>query len=643
MKNKIRSRALVALFSSAWMALAQAGQFDEVVGRTVLTNPDVLAKFHQFQAALHERDVSRGRYLPTLDVNYGIGHEHRESPLYTSPTGERRYQFRESRAILRQNLFDGLGTTHDVERLGHASMVRFYEMHDLSEQAAYDAVKAYLDVLRYRQLVAFAEENYATHRLLYEKIKERAMSGVGRKVDLESAGGRLALAESNLVTESANLHDVMARFQRIVGALPGEALEPPSPSILNGRMPEDQATAINASFANSPQLKAALENIYAAHGQVRFASSAYAPRFDAFLEKRRDEDVSGYPGTTNSTTFGLTVSWNLFNGQRDVGRQRQVAEERNQSKDLREKVCREVRQNAAMAFNDYYRLRQQLPLLDQHQLSTDKAREAFRRQFDIGQRTLLDVLDTENEYYTARRNYQNGETDMTIAQFRYLAVAGKLLESMKLSPIEAKPLSMEAPTDAEIPEMCPAEPVHKAVEPVIRPTNYVVLLNNPDGSTGKVIIRGSAGQQEVVQAGTAVPLDGSKAPVAVSDEQIQQDFGATMAARPALPEEFTLNFERGGVRVSPSSEESLKRLMASIARHPVAEIEVVGHTDTLGSLRSNDALGLKRAQFIAERIRAAGVQVRSLSVASRGERDLLVNTPDNTAEPRNRRADVRVR
>jgi len=91
-------------------------------------------------------------------------------------------------------------------------------------------------------------------------------------------------------------------------------------------------------------------------------------------------------------------------------------------------------------------------------LSTDKAREALRRQFDIGERTLLDVLDTENEYYTARRNYLNGEMDLAIAQAKYLASSGKLLEVLKLKHLEVELPTPNTALDADAVNQCPAEP-----------------------------------------------------------------------------------------------------------------------------------------------------------------------------------------
>jgi outer membrane protein, adhesin transport system len=463
MRSFYKQSAMALLVASAFAsAHAETFRLEDAASKAVQTNPEVMNKWHQFKASGFERDISWGRYLPTLDVIYGTAYKHHESP--TLPTNDKKvkYNFQNTKVTLRQNLFEGFATLNDTKRLEHASLVRFYEMLDLSESAALEATKAYIDVWRYRQLVSYAEESYAVHRVLYEKIKERADSGVGRRVDLESAAGRLALSESNLLTETSNLHDVTARFQRVVGILPPEEMEAPTNARLGKAFPKDRAESINLSFEKSPALKAAFQNILSAKRNVSVQKAAYMPRIDAYIERLHDTSTAGqgYNGALHETTYGLTASWNLFNGLRDLSRERKAAEEKNSAKDLREKVCRDVRQNSTMAFNDFTRLTEQILYLDQHQLSTDKAREAFRRQFDIGQRTLLDVLDTENEYYTARRNYLNGEQDMLIAQAKYHATAGNLLNILELKNLDMDPPSPDTTPEEDMLTTCAAEAVN---------------------------------------------------------------------------------------------------------------------------------------------------------------------------------------
>ncbi|WP_298397179.1 OmpA family protein [uncultured Azonexus sp.] len=173
--------------------------------------------------------------------------------------------------------------------------------------------------------------------------------------------------------------------------------------------------------------------------------------------------------------------------------------------------------------------------------------------------------------------------------------------------------------------------------------SYVVLLDNPDGSTGAVVIKGSKGEQVVDQSGHGAALDGSTRAAPVAAETIQRDFGSAMAARPILPERFLLYFESGGARLTEASAALLPKIIAAANRRPAVDVSIIGHTDTIGKAEVNEALALQRAQVIADLIKARGLKVHALSVESHGERNLLVATGDEVSEPRNRRVEISLR
>lgn len=173
--------------------------------------------------------------------------------------------------------------------------------------------------------------------------------------------------------------------------------------------------------------------------------------------------------------------------------------------------------------------------------------------------------------------------------------------------------------------------------------SYVVLLDNPDGTPSQLIVRGDKGEQVIDKPRYGATLDGAQAAAPVADERIKQDFGEAIAARPLLPEHFLLYFELGGSRLTRESEALLPKVIEAAARRPAVDASVIGHTDTLGKAEANEALALQRAREIAELIKAKGLKVLALSVESHGERNLLVKTPDETAEPRNRRVEISLR
>ena len=140
-----------------------------------------------------------------------------------------------------------------------------------------------------------------------------------------------------------------------------------------------------------------------------------------------------------------------------------------------------------------------------------------------------------------------------------------------------------------------------------------------------------------------VMLDGSAPPFDVKKAQVERDFGAAMAARPPLPESFTLYFQRGSTELTAASKAVMPRIKELAKARKALDITVVGHTDTLGTTESNEVLGLRRANAIARQMQQLVLKNMAIVVESNGARNLLVATPKNTDEPRNRRAEITVR
>ncbi|WKB53546.1 TolC family outer membrane protein [Eleftheria terrae] len=428
-----RLTTLALLLGAALPAAAQTtGALQSVARKALESNPEVTARLNAFRAAGDEADAARGGWRPRLDLSASAGHE-RDRVSSRDPV---RSSLRRTGATLSvtQVLWDGAAVRSEVNRLGHARLSRFFEFTDVSEQTALEAVRAYYDVARYRRLVELAEDNYVQHKASHDQIQARFKAGVSRGVDLEQAAARLALAESNLTTEIANLHDVSARYQRLVGELP-----PPAslPEPLQQGLPLTAPAAIEAAVTRSGAVTAAIENLRAVRAQAEGRKAAYQPRVEARLRSGVGHNYESVRDQRHDTVAEVVLNWNLYNGGSDDARARQLADLVNQAADLRDKACRDLRQTVAIAFNDTQKLRDQLRYLDANQLAIEKARDAYRKQFDIGQRSLLDLLNAENELYTARRSYANAEYDLGIAYARVHAGTSTLLSTLGLAPAES--------------------------------------------------------------------------------------------------------------------------------------------------------------------------------------------------------------
>ena len=431
--KKFNASPLAISLTLSFLALpavqaATPGTLPDAVEKAILRNPEVMARLHDYQAADAERDVARGGLFPRVDLQGYTGRERRDTPISPVSTYNRPgYQLQ-----LRQLIFDGFATQSDIKRLGYARAVRYFELLGTTDEIAYEASRAYLDVLRYRELARLAQENWAIHKETVDQIERRVKAGVGRRVDLEQAFGRLALAQSNWLTESSNLHDVSQRYQRIVGEAPLDKLQ--APPTFADKLPSDK-DVLRQAVTSNPGFRAAVSNIRSSRANIDVQRANYSPTVEFRANTGMDKNLLGVTGETYSSAMQVLLNWNLFKGGADEARIRQSHEQLYNATDLRDKACRDIRQQTAIAWNDIKKLKEQLGYLEQHQLSTEKARDAYRQQFDIGQRSLLDVLNTENELFEAKRASARARYDLTQAELRVLTQTHSILPSMQLASV----------------------------------------------------------------------------------------------------------------------------------------------------------------------------------------------------------------
>lgn len=405
----------------------------DAVQDAIRNNPEVLIKLHQLREAGYDVDVGRADYFPTVDVNYEANRQRFSNPDQPGTQVDQHYTTRGWTANLTQNLFRGLQTWYTTKQLGYDQQSRYFDFLDNSESIALQTVQAYQDVLRYRKLVDIARDNYAVHKGIYDQIAQKVQAGAGRRVDLEQANGRLALAETNLITDTSNLHDVTARYVRLTGKQPPEQLS--DLPDWKSDLPANNDLIKNA-VGHAPAYLSTLYGVRSAQALVKARRGAFSPTVDLQASTGDQNNYLGFSGHTKLSSVAVIFNMNLSRGGADRARLGAAAEKLNQAQDLRDKVCRDMRQTLSIADNNIRKLQSQMESLRQHQISTEKARDAYRKQFDIGQRTLLDVLDSENELFDAQRAYINAQADHKVAQATVLGSSGRLLEALKLKPVE---------------------------------------------------------------------------------------------------------------------------------------------------------------------------------------------------------------
>lgn len=600
--SPLKKIALAICFGVVTMsAQAEQDTLAAAVKEAMDYQPEIQAKLHAFNAATFDRREAFGGYLPSVDANGSLGQAKRQHDSRGSGLDENNrswYSRNYAEISLTQILFDGFRVRNKVAKAEHTSRMRYYELIDEAETKSLEVTAAYLDVLRYREMVRLAQVNLDNHRRVQEQIGQRAERGVSNNADLLQINGRFSLAESNLLTEIANLQTVGARFQRLVGRLPAEEMA----EVATGQFtaPGDIQTVLDTGYANNPSLHAAFENIDVTQSALKEAKSHRYPTFEFGASHGAYKNNNGFDrrdidSSSRGSRYGdesiveIRVKYNLYRGGSDRAAERAAYQRINQAEDLRDKACVDLRQTASIAHSDIGNLTIKQNALKSHRDGSVKVVNAYREQFDIGRRSLLDVLDSENEAFQAQRAYAHGHYDLIAANARTLQSMGQLLNTLSVSADEIPTLS-DINADSRVDDA----------------REYCSTYGTTNWDVNRYF--------------------NSTSPVQVMDLS-----GDTL-------------FDTGSAAIKSGAIASLTRFVEMVKNNgKLREVQIVGHTDNTGSEALNRQLSLDRAIAVRDFLIANGVN--SAIVSAQGVASTQPVASNNTAQGRaeNRRVTLTVK
>ncbi|MDD3652518.1 TolC family outer membrane protein [Immundisolibacter sp.] len=427
--------ALVGALSLAGTQV-HAGDITDTVHKAIVYNPDVLVTQEDRNAIEQNVREAKAGYLPRVDVYAGVGGEKSDNASTLGETGKNGYRglHREESGIsITQMLFDGFFTKNEVARQKATLQAASYRVLAAGEDVGLRATQTYLDVLRRREQVEVAKDNLAAHQRIYDQIRMRSERGVGRTADTDQAAGRLALAKANLEAVMGNLRDAEIAYVRVVGEMPTDLVPPTPPA---DRIPADLPALVDEARQTHPVLASAVADIDATMAQHEQARANDYPRFDLELGASHNNNIDGVNQADEDLIAMVRMNYNIYRGGADLARKRSTAFKINQAKRIRDRAEDQVIQEAGLSWNDYQTAQTRLELLRQHADSANVTRAAYLKQFNIGQRTLLDLLDTENERFVAESNYIDGKYRVMYAIYRIVASEGRLLSTLGVTPPE---------------------------------------------------------------------------------------------------------------------------------------------------------------------------------------------------------------
>ncbi len=407
----------------------------EAVKAAVATHPSMLAVKAAKRAADAGVRRARAGFWPSIGLRLGTGSEYSDNEATRSrvagvdDSGSDTLWRNESSISLSQMLFDGFETRNLTTASEKRAEAAVHEVLDTGNTIGVTAAEAYLDILRYRQLGGLVRKNLEDHREILAKVKFRAAKGGGTIADVRQTEARVATAESTLVDIESAIRDSVTRYREVVGDRP-HGLQMPVPPLAS--MPPDREKAVSVALANSPAVKQAAALVAQHQAEHEAVRAAYYPRVSFEVNGSNNRNLDGLEARSKDVSGMLVLRYDIYQGGKRSAETRQALETLQEAEHRLDETRNRVEKLTDLAFNALVAAKARLPILKNNVVYGEQVLSAYRDQFELGRRSLLDLLNAQNELFQARAALINGEFTGLFAHYRVLAATGTLLDALEI-------------------------------------------------------------------------------------------------------------------------------------------------------------------------------------------------------------------
>lgn len=410
---------------------------DEAIRKAVATNPRIGEAAANRRAVEQEVRQVQGGLLPQvrLQASTGIERNRRFDQALPPNANNWRAWGGEGEIVLRQLLFDSGATVNEIYRQMARADSAAWRTMERSELVALDTVEAYLDILRFSESVGIAQQNLAAHERLLSNVQARFSGGRAGAGDSQQVRERVNAARAILAELRIKLDEARALFRRSVG------IEPPRlrpPSRLAG-LPTSAADALRAAVAANPTLLAARSDVRAVEHQFDAARGAYGPTIAAEARASYGSNQNTIRGRYDDVTGRVVMNWTLFDGGTAVARRSELAERVGEAQMRYSVLQRNAKESIERAWAVRVHSGARINSLATQVQAAQRVISAYRSEYELGQRTLLDLLNAENAMFNARLSLAAARGLAVFADYQLIAATGQLLQRTRTAaPIEAR-------------------------------------------------------------------------------------------------------------------------------------------------------------------------------------------------------------
>jgi outer membrane protein, adhesin transport system len=339
--------------------------------------------------------------------------------------------------VARQLLFDGFTSLHEIWRQAARVDAAAARVHERSELIALDAAEAYIDVVRYTRLVALAEENVRAHRTILSNVQSRFSGGRAGQGDLEQTKERVDAAEVALTEFRRSLEDARAKFRKAIGIEPYNLR---GPRRLPG-LPASKDRVLAVTLTDNPTIKAAQADSDAARQAFHSSAGAFFPNVSLEARATEGHDTDTFSGHFTQESLKVVATWDIFRGGQDSWKRVETAERYTQTTMAHARLQRDANESVDKAWAARVITADRIAKLQTQVAAAVKVIEAYSKEYDLGQRSLIDLLNATNQSFNAQVSLISARGVAVFADYQLLAAMGKLLDYVRAPhPVDAEPL-----------------------------------------------------------------------------------------------------------------------------------------------------------------------------------------------------------
>jgi outer membrane protein, adhesin transport system len=428
--------ALLLSASPAW-----AVDLRDAVQSALTTNPEIRQAVSNRAATEQELEQGKGLYYPRISVEGSAGVRNLQNPTRRD-LGIANHTLWpiEGDLIVDQDIYDSGAREAEIRRQAARSDAAAARVGERSEYVALNVSRTYIDYLLQQRLVAIAQDNVTFHERLAADLREGVAKGSISIADQQQAEERLQAARAKVTQAREDLDTAAITFRTLTGIPIDTVTLPPD---LSQCMPATLEEAEAAARTDNPRVREAIADLATAREEVRAAKADLGPKFSLEGRARAGHDIDGFEGRTTDLQALGVIRWTLYNGGT---KEANVREQQERETEVHGRLFERTRAAEEDVRSAWSRLQNQTALASELETQgriSDDLLLSYREQFNIGRRSLLDVLDAQNSRYNVQQQIETARLAKLYAQYRVLAAENRLIECLGVqAPAAAIPTQM---------------------------------------------------------------------------------------------------------------------------------------------------------------------------------------------------------